>query len=192
MICRGETRHVRSDFGDNNFGCSFLHSRYGAQKLNDLDERVEAVDHLLAHCGDAFVKKVNMSQDGFQHEAVMRPESALQGLFQRRDFFAQPSAGKFGQYFRVCFTSEQSMHHIFAGDAHHVGGNRSQLDVGGLKELVHAIDLSNPLINEGLAVAGKIPEVPDRFGWDETPLDESMGQQVRYPLAVFDICFAAG
>ncbi|GFP19137.1 hypothetical protein HKBW3S03_00641 [Candidatus Hakubella thermalkaliphila] len=57
---------------------------------------------------------------------------------------------------------------------------------------MQAVNFPNPLIDEGFAIAGQIPELPDGLGRNETCLKQSIGEELGNPLAVLDISLAPG
>src|SRR3712207_1737018 len=65
--------------------------------------------------------------------------------------------------------------------AHDVGQDRAELEVGGLQELVDALDVRGLLAGELLAGAGELPQRLDRHRRDENLAGPAQRQQTRPP-----------
>jgi hypothetical protein len=77
------------------------------------------------------------------------------------------------------------------GPAQHTNYNRGELYIGELQQLVQPVHLSHPLIGQGLAVAGQIPQVSYGFRRYKAPVQQPVGQKIGYLLAVLDIGLTA-
>jgi len=79
--------------------------------------------------------------------------------------------------------------HLLSRLAMNVGDERGQFNIGILEKLLGAVDLRGLLLNQFLPIAGQLPRFTDGFGWNETPLDETVAKKLGNPLTILDVGF---
>jgi hypothetical protein len=119
-------------------------------------------------------------------------DPALERLTQRRELLAQLPPGQLGQHLRIGGPTHQCLQHRPARDSQHVGGHTAQLDPGVLQHLVQPLGLTGALIDQRLAVAGQVAQLPDRSGWHEAGADQAALDQLGDPGRIRHIGLAAG
>ena len=117
-------------------------------------------------------------------QGVVVPEPAPQGLAQLGDLLAQLPFGHLGEHLGVAFAGDESVQHQPAGDAQHVRGDRVQLDPGVLEGLLDPLALGGVVLDQPLAVAGQVPQLPDRRRGHEAAAQQAVLQQLGQPLGV--------
>jgi hypothetical protein len=122
----------------------------------------------------------------------MRAEAADQRRLELGELGAQAALGQLGQQLGVAHAGDQGPKHRPAGDAQDVGGHARQLDAGVLQQLLQPLRLAGALLDDGLAVAGEVAQLPDRRGWHEAGADQAVLDQLADPLGVGDVGLAAG
>jgi hypothetical protein len=96
-----------------------------------------------------------------------------------------------GKPLGVAFAGRESLKKSPATLTHDVGEHRAELDVGGLKGLVDALDVAGLLAGQLLAGAGEIAQRLLLHRGHEAGPDEAMGQQIRQPHGVIHVGLAA-
>src|SRR5262249_33176643 len=91
----------------------------------------------------------------------------------------------------IALTIDDGIENGSAGLAVELGENRSELQVGILKNLVDPLQVSCALTNELPAGAGQIAHRLDRRGRNETAPATPGGEQVRDPRGVVNVRLAA-
>jgi hypothetical protein len=97
----------------------------------------------------------------------MVAEVAGERLLQHAKLGAQAAAGELRQHLRVPFTRDQGGHHGPAGDPEAVSRHHAQLDLGVLKQLLHAVLLGSPGGDQISPVTGQVPQPADLWGRHE-------------------------
>ena len=133
-----------------------------------------------------------MGQQLAQQQRMMGAEAALQCLPQRRQLGPQATLGQFGQHGRVVGSRDQRVQHRPAGHAQHVAGDRAQLDPGVLQDLLQPLGFPGSLLDQRLAVAGQIAQLPDRLGSHERGSDQAVLDQLADPHRVGHVGLAPG
>jgi hypothetical protein len=121
----------------------------------------------------------------------MRPHEAAQCLFQLGAFLAQLAIGQLGQSHDILFALDQCRQHLAGRQAHDVGGDARQLDIGALQHLLQPIDQTGAFAHKVGTVTGQVAQVALRPWRDETGPHQSMTEQLGDPLRVLDIGLAA-
>jgi len=122
----------------------------------------------------------------------MGAEPTPQGLAELGKLAAQPPLGQLGQHPGIALAIEQGGEHRPTRHAQHVSGDRVQLDAGVLQGLLDPLALGGMGLDQPLAIAGQIPQLPDRGRGHKAPPQQPMLQQLRQPGSVADIGLAAG
>jgi hypothetical protein len=65
-----------------------------------------------------------------------------------------------------------------------------ELDVRVLQHRLQAVDDPRPVLHQGRTVAGELPELPLRFGWNETAPQEAVAQQFGDPFGILHVRLA--
>ena len=100
----------------------------------------------------------------------MGGEATAQRLAQRRELVAQAAPCQLGKDLGVALAVKQRPQHGPARDPKHVGGDRAEPDRGVLQDLVDALAFGGVGLDEPLAVAGQVPQLPDaRWGHKASP-----------------------
>ena len=72
-----------------------------------------------------------------------------------------------GIYWRPVFNLLEGRFEVILVNAQHIGGDRRELDVGGLQHLLHARDGLGTLLHHRLARTYQVAQIADGFGGDE-------------------------
>ena len=75
-------------------------------------------------------------------------------------------------------------------DAHHIGRDTGQFDVGALQGFVNAVDQRGALPHKGGAIPGQFAQFPLADGRHETGAQQAVLQQLGQPLGILDIGLA--
>jgi len=78
------------------------------------------------------------------------------------------------------------------GDAEHQAGDRGELDARIFQHLMQPIGFAGALLNDRLAIAREIPQLPNRRRRHEALADEPVLEQLRDPHAVLHVGLPAG
>jgi hypothetical protein len=129
-------------------------------------------------------RKSEMVQDAASGDRVMRPEVASERLGQLSDLRAQLALGQRSQAAGVALPGDQRLHHGPPGLGQHLGRDRGQLDPGVLQDLFQTLDFGGTSVDLGLAIAGQLPQFPDRQRRHEARAHHPMGSDIGQPLGV--------
>jgi hypothetical protein len=94
-------------------------------------------------------------------QGVVGRAATAQRLAQRRELAGQAAPCQFGEDLGVALAVKQRPQHGPARDPKHVGGDRAEPDPGVLQPLVDALAFGGVGLDEPLAVAGQVPQLPD-------------------------------
>ena len=129
---------------------------------------------------------------GHAHEqGVVVPEAASQRLAQLGDLVAQHALGHLRELLGVAFAGDERLEHQATRDAEDVGGDDIQLDAGVFEGLLDPLELRGAGLGEPLAVAGQVPQLPDRLRRHEAAAPKAVLEQLRDPFGVEDVALAA-
>jgi hypothetical protein len=155
----------------------------------------ERDDHLVdaaVQGGDGAFQVLQVVKGQPDQQSVVVAEAAAQRLTQLGELLAQLALGQLGQDLGVAFAGDQGAQHRPTRDAQHVGGDRAQLDAGVLQRLLDPLALGTVGLDQPLAVADKIPQLPDlRRGHEAAPQQPTL-QQLSKPGRIADVGLAAG
>jgi hypothetical protein len=122
----------------------------------------------------------------------MRFDPAGQGLRKQLALLTHPPFGQFRHRLRVGVTRNQLLDHGPPTHAQHIGRHRGQLDVGGFKHLLHAIDQHRSGTNKVAAVASQITQLTLRNRRNKARTQQTVLQQLGDPLRILDVGLATG
>jgi hypothetical protein len=152
-------------------------------------------DHLVhagVQAGDRGLQVLQVVKGQPDQQPMMLAEAAPQGLAQLGELLAQLALGQLGQDLGVALPADEGGQHRPARDAQHVGGDRVQLDASVLQGLLDPLALRAVGLDEPLAVADKVPQLPDlRWGHEAAPQQPTL-QQLTQPGRITDVGLAAG
>jgi hypothetical protein len=109
------------------------------------------------------------------------PELSGQRLLQRRDLAAQSSLGQLCQLGRVADPGQQRVQDRPPGLGQQGGGDTGELDAGVLEHLLQPLDDPGAFLDEHPAVAGQVPQLPDRCRRHEAGRDQPVLEQLGDP-----------
>ncbi len=122
---------------------------------------------------------------------MMLGELSLQGALQLWDLMAQPFLGQIRQLADISLASNQRFDHLAPRHSQHVGGNRSQLDIGRLQHLLNAIGHRASLLQQLGLLARQIAQIALLTIRHKTRLQKPALQQLRDPLRVLHVGLAS-
>ncbi len=162
-VCGGaETGHVGARLGDDDLRHTLAHARDRRQLFKLAGERAHLLLDARAEFLDRRGELVDAPQMQHAQKRVVLTEVAGQRLHQLRDLRAHPTLGHLRQLLRVAFASDERGQHRPPGDPEDVAGHRRQLDPG-FELLLQPRRLPTTLGDQRGAVAGQIPQLPDRL-----------------------------
>ena len=94
-------------------------------------------------------------------------EASDEYLLQCRPFLPQLALRQSGQHHRIALAGNEALEHRPPRGAEHVGGDVSQLDVGGLEHLLYAIGLSTMCRDQLASGARELTQFTLRSGLDK-------------------------
>jgi hypothetical protein len=169
VLRRGEHTHVGPDLGQDGLGGDHPHPGDGVQDLNLSGERGHRLLDPLLDGLDVGLQVDDVGEHPLEPECVVAPEPGGEGLAQLGQLGPEPPPGQLRQGLGIGLPLDERSHHGQTGDPHHVRGHHGEIHPGVLQDLVAPVDLPVPLLGEGLAVPGEVPELPDRGRRDELP-----------------------
>ena len=185
-------RHVDADLGDDALGRAFADPSDGVQPVTGRGERGDHLVHTGVEAGDRGLQVLQVPKRQPDQQRMMLPEAAPQGLAQLGKLLAQLALGQLGQDLGVAFAGDQGLEHGPARDAQDVGGDRVQLDASVLQGLLDPLALGAMGLDEPLAVADKVPQLPDLRRGHEAAAQQATLQQLTQPGGIADVGLAAG
>ncbi len=132
-----------------------------------------------------------MGEDRADDDPVLDVEATLERFPQRRQFLAQLALGQLGEHGRVGRARDERVQHRPPRRAEDVCGDAVELDPRILEDLVQPVRLPLALADLRLAVAGQVPQRPDRLRRHETAFEQARLQQLAQPGRVRNVRLAA-
>lgn len=160
---RREAGDVVADLREDHLGGPRAHARDGHQEFDAAAKgRDLCVDPLIQPFlhGGAGVDTVEHRPG---QERVVGGEVAGQCLDQGVGLAAHGALGQVRQDAWVAFAGDEGLQHRPAGNAQNVGDRDGQLDPGVLQELLQRLGLPGAFTDHLGAIAGQIPQLPDRL-----------------------------
>ena len=135
-----------------------------------------------------FVNQVVEVRHQLSHaKGVVRPKPAGQRGANRGQLATQPPPRQFRQDLRVRRALGKRRQHRPARDSEDIAGHRRELDAAILECLVQAIGDAGPILDERLAVTGKIAQLPNRDRRHKAAPEQPMLQELSDPYTVLDV-----
>jgi hypothetical protein len=163
----GEAAHIDADLGDDHLRGRPADPTDLIQLVDRRPKRGDLGVDLAVQFGDVDAGLVDAGKHPLQQEGVMVAEAADEGLGQLGGLGAQAGACQLRQDFGVTLPGDQRGQHGPAGDTEDVAGDHAKLDLGVLQQLLHPVLLRGADRDQVGAVAGQVPQPPDRWWWDE-------------------------
>ena len=132
-----------------------------------------------------------MRQPLLQQKTMGLVQSPRNCLPQYRNLAAPPFARQLGQGLWVGLPAHHGAQHGPAGNPHHVRHDAAQLDVGILQHFSNASADPHLFLLERGPAARPIPQRLEGLRRHEAALPQAMLQEVRDPLAVFQVGFSS-
>ena len=148
-----EAAHVAADFGEDDASTQLADAGNGGQELDRGAKGLDLSVDLQIDLSDGSVNRVDMLEEKAQHEPMMVGYPAAQRCLQFGRAGFDPPVGQCRQSIRVGFAGDQRFDHATAGQAHDVGDDRVELDVGVLQRLLQPLDVAAALAHELLTAA---------------------------------------
>lgn len=123
---------------------------------------------LSVESGDVTGDHIDAAQHLGEQERMMLIEVPAERFLEQANLGAHPGPRQLGEHLGIAFPGDQSGHHRPPGHPEHVRGHDRELDAGILHQLVDSVLLRGPSTDLTDAIAGQVPQSPDRFGWHET------------------------
>jgi hypothetical protein len=119
---------------------------------------------------------------------VTRPRNASRSALGRR---LDAAVGELGQAIGIVFAGDESFDHRPTGQAHDIGDDRIELDVGILQCLLKALDMAAPFAHELLAGTQQSAQLLRRGIRHKAAADQPMRHQIGQPGGIVDIGLAS-
>ena len=148
-----EAAHVAANLGKDDASAQFVDPGDGGQQVDGRAKGLDMSVNLLIDGVDRCVDGVDLLQLQAQQEAVMPRDAAAQRLAELLGRRLDPTMRQLGQLLGIAFTGDQGFDHPAAGQAHHIGDDRVELDVGIFECLLQPLDMAAGLPHQLLAGA---------------------------------------
>ena len=164
----GEPGHVDPDLGDDHGGGDrpdagdLIEAR---RRLRRKGPAAPRSGHRRRRCRRRCPRSGTASSE---QEPVVVVEMPVERLLEPTDLGAHPGPRQLGEHLRVAFPGHQRGHHRPPGHPEDVGGHHREFDAGVLQQLLDPVLLRRPRAHQIDAVAGQIPQPPDRPRRHET------------------------
>lgn len=120
--------HVNAEFGKDLFRGALADTRNLVDQLNGGSKPARGPGlNLLVQGRDLGVYKVDLAEQGGEHEALVRLHAASQRLSQFLSLVAEPTSGQLSQLLSVIGSTHQLIQNRPTRSPQHVGGDRAQL-----------------------------------------------------------------
>jgi hypothetical protein len=186
----GKWHGIPPHFGKEDLQHPPTHARDSVQSLHELFERTQAFGDSRIQPLNGTFQRSNHGQQFSQQETMVRRQAALQCRNESVAFARSSQQRQTGQHLRPALALGKHMQGGAAGFAHHLGEDRTELEVGFLEQFMDPIDVARALLLETAAVPGQIAQVALRLGRNERGFEQAMLQQVSDPLGIFAIGLA--
>lgn len=153
----GKAAHINSDLPEDFLGGPPAYAGDLIYPFQGFGKRAHPVLDLLVQPGDLLGEKVNVPDEGGQHQALVGAHYASWGFHQLMVLVLQAAAGKVGQLLWVSLPLGQGFEDFFARFPMPIGGHVAQLDACSFQHLLDAVYLSGLFLDEASAVAQKFP-----------------------------------
>jgi hypothetical protein len=164
----------------------------GAEQLNRSGERGDLGLHLGVEPADRGTEVIDVVEQHAQQQRVVLTEPALQRQPQVGDLHPHPGLGEVGEHRWVAFAGDQRLEHRAGGLAHHIRGDRVQLDPGVLQHPLQPLDLPGALLGQLLGVSGQVPQPGHHRAGHKAAAQQPALQQLSQPGGVGDVGLAPG
>jgi hypothetical protein len=128
-----------------------------------------------------------VGEDRRDKQRVQWLEPAFERLPEQRDLLAQLASGEVGEQLGVGGAVAERVKHRPTRDSKDVGRDAVELDPRVLERLVQPVGLALALLHLRLAVAGQLPQRPDRLRRHEACSEQPGLEQLAQPLGVLDV-----
>src|SRR5512135_47818 len=192
MTRRREPAHLQADLRQDDLRHAAVDSGDRCDPIDQLFGRAQGLGDPVVVATDQALQVPQMVHQRPKEEAVVFRHGALQRHPQLRDLAPQAPPRPLRQLDRIELTPDDRLDHIPARDAQHVRGDRAEFDVGVLQHLLDPVGDGGLLADQLGALAGQVPQLPGRSGWDEAGPQQAMLEELGDPLAVLDVGLATG
>lgn len=176
-----EAGHVGTDLSEDHLGAT---SSDPGDRHQERHRRFVGVQQLvdpLSQLRDRGVGLVDACQHRPTQQGVVLVEPPSHRVLQGGDLRTHPSLGHLREHHRIALSRDQGVDHLPPRLGQHTRRHAGELHAGVFEDLVQPLRLPGPFLDHRLAVAGQIPQRPERFGWDETRSHQAVLKQRRTP-----------
>ncbi len=187
-----EAAHIAADLGQDDFGAEDADAGNGGQELDGGAKGLDLGVDLLIDLFDCRVDRVDLLQMQAQQEAMMPGDATAQGFAEHRGRRLDAAMGQLGQPSGIAFAGNQGFDHLPTGQAHDIGDDQVELDVGVLQRLLQALNMAAALAHQLLAGAQQGAHLLGLLVRHETTSDQAMRQKVGEPSGIVHVGLAPG
>jgi len=159
----------------------------GGQEVDGGAKGLDLSVDLLIDGGDRHVDGVDLLQMQAQQKAVMPGDAAAQRFAELLGRGFDPAMRQLGQLLGIALTGDQGFDHPPAGQAHHIGDDRVELDVGIFECPLQPLDMAAGLPHQLLAGAQQVAHLLGLLIRHKAAADQTVGQQIGQPGGVVDV-----
>ena len=163
--------HIVTNLRDNGRCRSYINARYGTQKTQRLFVLYDLFRNSVLHSMAVLFKSFQVLKYHAKEAALVLRERTVQG----DQYFVDSFPGLCFQTLVQRLPRDTSVFHemtddVSPGSAKCVRQKRCEAETGALQEFIDAILLGGNVANDALTIPGQMPQLPERFVWDKTPL----------------------
>ena len=153
-----EAAHVKADLGHDHARRDVAQAGHRGQPRDGLAKGLEPLRDLLVDRGDGCIDAIRLDEMQAQQQAPVRREPAPKRLDKLRARGPHPRAHEVGELAWVVLAGRQGIEDDPPALAHDVGEDRAELEVGGLQQLIDALDVTGLLAGQLLAGTGEVAQ----------------------------------
>ena len=118
---------------------------------------------------------------------MMGREIPLQGLLELGAFRAQPPTRQVGESCDIPVARDERLQHRPRRDAADICDDGGQFDVRILQHRLHTVNDPGPVLHQGRAVPGELPQLSLRLGGDAAAPQKTVTQPLGNPLGILHV-----
>ena len=163
--------HIGTDLCDNGRRRSYINALYGAQEAQCIFVLYELFCNSIFHNMAVLFKRFQVPKYHAKKVALVLRERTIQG----NEYFVDSFPGLCLQALVQRIPRDTSVLHEIMDDVplastKCVRQERREMETGALQKFIDAILLGGNIVNDALTIPGQIPQLSERFVWDNAPL----------------------